>query len=256
MPVIGTEFFITGAYFIDVEKVNINGEYDILADNLRVAASNDTIYMKLPTEPTAPGVITVTAAGGNSNDTKMFYPKEYVILDYDNVGSYSWGEGKVIEGDGQNPPYKTTGKAGGIIEKNVSGPSYWFGNLVNNIEATDMIGDILQVSDLAVRFECFVTYPLLTIQLEVSFNDELGSFPGYVPVSMTTAKTETGQWMTCEIPLSSLASGAQTYGDIKAKIKEFRIFSKNPASEPVPNYEIFFDNFRIMPKNGYFIVIQ
>lgn len=256
MPVIGTEFYIVGAYFINVEKININGEYDILAEDLRVVQSSDTIYMKLPSEPAKSGIITITAAGGNSDDTKLFYPKEYVILDYDNVGSYSWGEGKVIEGDGENPPYITTGKAGGIIEENVSGWNFWFGNLVNNIEYTDFLSDNILISNLTIRFECFVAYPLSTIQLEVSLGDDLGSFPGYVPTSMKSGKTEIGRWMTCEIPLFSLASGVQSYGDIKAKLKELEIHSKNPEADLVPKYEIFFDNFRIAPKNGYILFVK
>lgn len=251
MPIVGVEFFITGTYFVDVEKVNINGEYDILADDLRVSATNDTIYLKLPSEPAVSGAITITAAGGDTNDNKMFYPIEYVMLDYDKVGGYSWGEGKVIEGNGQNPPYITTGKAGGIIEENVGSWIYWFGNLINYTEYTNYIADNVQVSGLAVRFECFVAYPLETIIFQIGFGNHWTAIDGYVPKSMKTGKTEIGKWMSCEIPLSELALGAQRYADVKAMNKELGIRSLNPADNPMAKYEIFFDNFRIVPRNGY-----
>lgn len=254
MPVVGADFFITGKYFVHVEKVNINGEYDIPANNLRVSETNDTIYLKLPAAPVSSGVITVTAAGGNSKDRKLFYPIEDVILDYDKVGSFNWGEGKVIEGDGIHAPFVTTGKAGGIVETNIGAWNYWFGNLINFIQFTDNIAENLPVTDLSVRFECFVTYPLETISLEVMFAGDWDHFlTGYVPKSMVTGTTETGQWMTCEIPLSDLVVDAKTYGDVKAMGAEMGFFSKN-LGDGVANYEIYFDNIRIAFKNNFILL--
>lgn len=247
MPIIGAEFYITGDYFIDVKKVNINGEYDILAENLRVAETNDTIYMKLLSEPKASGKITITAAGGDSDNDKLFYPKEYVIANFDDVGSLSWA-GSIFEGDGENPPYTTTGKAGGVIETNVSGPNYWFGNVLANVQFGNAISGSTPVSDLVLRFECFITYPLQTISYQVMFGGDWDNAPSnYVPKSIASGKTEIGEWMTCQIPISMIAVKATSYNDIKAMGTEVGFFSKN-GDEAVPNYEVYFDNIRIVKK--------
>lgn len=247
MPVVGAEFFITGDYFIGVEKVNINGEYDILANDLRVAETNDTIYLKLPAEPSKSGIITVTAAGGNSNDDKLFYPTDYVIVNFDDVGSLSWA-GSIYEGDGTNPPFVTTGKAGGVAETNVSAPNWWFGNVLANIQFRDALPGSTPVSDLVVRYECFVTYPLQTISYQVMFGGDWDNAPsGIVPKSITSGKTEVGKWMTCQIPLSMIAVNATTYNDIKAMGTEMGFFAKN-GDEPVEKYEVVFDNIRIVKK--------
>ncbi len=247
MPVIGAEFFITGTYFIDVEKVNINGEYDILEADLRVAASNDTIFMKLPKEPAASGKITVTAAGGDSDDDKVFYPKENVIANFDDIGSLSWA-GSLYEGDGEKAPYFTTGKAGGVIEKNVGAGNGWFGNVLANIQFNDAIEGTTPVADLMVRYECFITYPLQTISFQVMFGGDWDNAPGgIVPKSIASGKTEIGEWMSCQIPLSMLAVNATTYNDIKALGAEMGFFSKN-GDKAVEIYEVYFDNIRIIKK--------
>lgn len=247
MPIIGAEFFITGDYFIGVKKVNINGEYDILAENLRVAESNDTIYMKLPSEPASSGNITVTAAGGDSDDNKLFYPKEYLIANFDDVGSLSWA-GSLFKGDEQNPPYITTGNAAGVVEEKVGTHNYWFGNVLANIQFSNAIAGSTPVSNLVLRFECFITYPLQTISYQVMFGGDWDNAPSnYVPKSIASGKTEIGQWMTCQIPLSMVAVKAASYNDIKAMGTEVGFFSKN-SDEAVPKYEVYFDNIRIVNK--------
>ena len=247
MPIIGTEFFITGTYFIGVEKVNINGEYDILADDLKVSATLDTIYLKLPSEPTASGNITITTAGGTVTGDDIFYPLEYVIANFDDIGSLSWA-GSIYTGDGLNPPYITTGKAGGLIETDVAAHNGWFGNLLTNIEFSNAIPGSTSVSNLVVKFEYFIPYELQTIKYEVMFGGDWGSsLKDYVPKSVASKKTETGKWISCEIPLSSVAGSASSYSDIKLKSTEMGFFSKNGA-EDVPRYEAYFDNIRIMIK--------
>ncbi len=251
MPVRGAEFFITGTYFVGVQNVNINGEIDIPVADLRVSSSVDTIYMKLPTLPTRSGVITVTTGGGNSDSDKVFYPIENLIIDWDNVGGYSWGEGKVfpaIDGVSDTPPYTTSGNAGAIMEVNVGGSNWWFGNLVNWVQFPEVIADNVPVADLVVRFECFVAYSMFDINYSWKLiGTEVGN---YVPRSRLNSKTEIGRWMTCEMPLSEFANpkGVATWGEVKALgDAEMAFYSKNPGV-PVPQYENFFDNMRIVPK--------
>lgn len=250
MPVIGADFFIAGAYFIDVEKVNINGEYDILAEDLRVSETNDTIYLKLPSEPAASGKITVTAAGGDSKEDNLFYPSEYVILNYDGVGSYSWGaDAGTFTGNGTNPPYVTTGNAGGVVTSNVVGwQGWWFGVLANGISYTTAIAGSTPSADLVMKFECFISYPIQAITFQVKFGNGENVLNGYVPKSITGKKTEIGKWMSCEIPIATLAPDAAQYSNVKALGNDLTFQSIGADDVNVPQYEVYFDNFRIVRK--------
>lgn len=247
MPIIGSEFFITGNYFINVVKVNINGEYDI--EDFNVSESNDTIYLKLPIAPAASGNITVSAAGGEFKGNQLFYPEEYVIANFDNIGSLSW-TGSLYQGNGIKAPFVTTGNAGGTVEKNVGSWNGWFGNVLANTNYRDAISNDTPVSGLMLAFECFLTYPLSTINYQVMFGGDWdNALSGYVPKSIASGKTEVGRWMSCEIPLSMLAVKANKYSEIKSMNTEVGFFSKN-GSEAVPFYEAYFDNIRIVPKTA------
>ena len=250
MPIIGSEFFIVGKNYIQVKSVNINGEFDVSASDLRVSDTRDTIYVTLPNAPTKSGHITVTAAGGDSNnDAITFYPIENVVLNYDGIGYKSWGASEVIvTGDGQKAPFVTTGNAGGFVEKNVGGWNYWMGSIDNGLVYTNAVSDDTPVSDLVLRFECFVAYPMYNITMEVLFGGDWNNkFTGYVPKSIITKNTEVGKWMTCQIPLSSLVvSSITNYGQVKSLGTEQGFLSKNASEVAVPNYEVYFDNLRIV----------
>lgn len=250
MPIVGDEFFITGRYFIKVSNVNINGEIDIPASELRVSETNDTLYMKLPKAPSKSGYVTVTSSGGQATDDKLFYPLEYVIADLDNVGSMSW-TGSLFTGDGEHFPMVTTGNAAGIHEENCGGWNWWFGNILINAQYHSAIPDDTSVSELVYRFELFLSYGY-------PFDDGLGfniifadkgwdAMGGYVPKSIVTKNTEKGKWMTCEIPVSMLTNCAN-YGGIRSSSTEIGLAPKNTGGTSIPVFEVFCDNFRILKK--------
>lgn len=84
--------------------------------------------------------------------------------------------------------------------------------------------------------------------MEVLFGGDWNNkFTGYVPKSIITKNTEVGKWMTCQIPLSSLVvSSITNYGQVKSLGTEQGFFSKNASDVAVPNYEVYFDNLRIV----------
>lgn len=91
MPVVGSTVTITGQNFIEVSRVNINGEFDIPVGDITTSNTFDEISFVLPQAPTQSGHISVTAIGGTVESAEIFYPLENVILNYDGIGSHVWG---------------------------------------------------------------------------------------------------------------------------------------------------------------------
>lgn len=249
MPIIGDQAFITGANFINVTKLNINGEFDVPGKDLMVAKSQDTIYYRLPKTPTKSGTITVHAAGGQSNSTKLFYPIENLVLNWDEIGHYEWGDNNMpVMADGTKPPYFTTGTAYRIFGS-PGAWQYWWGNLsnkgsyptINTIPANTPIGN------LVLRFECFVNEPLATATFDLQLKgngDKMVS--DYVPRDRNSNKTNLGKWMTCDILFNRFTTVAD-YGRFAAiASSELGIFTKNKADNANVKVDIYFDNFRII----------
>ncbi|OOG19228.1 hypothetical protein BWD42_04590 [Sphingobacterium sp. CZ-UAM] len=249
MPIIGDQAFITGNNFIDVSKLTINGEFDIAGEDLIVAKTQDTIYYRLPKAPTKSGTVTVHAAGGQSNSTLLFYPVQNLVLDWDKVGSYDWGDNNMaVTADGSKPPFFSTGTAYRIFGS-PGAWQYWWGNLANKAvyPAVNTIPANTPIGNLVLRFECFVNEPLATatfdMQLKGNWDKMLSD---YVPRDRNTNKTSLGKWMTCDIALNRFTSVAD-YGSFAAiASSELGIFTKNKADNANVKVDIYFDNFRII----------
>ena len=100
MPVVGSTVTITGQNFIEVSRVNINGEFDIPVGDITTSNTFDEISFVLPQAPTQSGHISVTAIGGTVESAEIFYPLENVILNYDGIGSHVWGDCSFVVADG------------------------------------------------------------------------------------------------------------------------------------------------------------
>lgn len=249
MPIIGDQAFITGNNFIDVTKLNINGEFDISSENLIVSKSQDTIYYRLPKVPTKSGTITIYAAGGQSKSTLLFYHLQHLVLDWDNIGSYAWGDNNMpVTADGSKPPFFTTGTAYRIFGT-PGAWQYWWGNLSNkgSYPSVNAIPAHTPIGSLVLRFECFVNEPLATATFDLqlkSNSDKMVS--DYVPRDRNSNKTNIGKWMTCDIPLNRFTTAAD-YGNFAAiASSELGIFTKNKADNANVKVDIYFDNFRII----------
>lgn len=249
MPVVGSEVYITGSNFMAVTSVNVNDQYTILATDLTVSESFDTIRFVMPKVPTKSGKISVVTLGGVAEIKEPFYPLLNVILDYDSKGKYSWGNNtESVVASSSEAPFVSTGTCYAIKGK-PGAWQYWWGNAVNNTElpATDVIPGTTPVEDLELRFECYVSYPLDNVIFEYvlcgDFDHKYGDF---VPTDRMTGTTTLGRWFTCSTPISKFTASSVYQELLDRNNNELGLYTKNPSENANTVVEMFFDNFRIV----------
>lgn len=249
MPVVGSTVTITGQNLIEVSRVNINDEFDIPVEDITTSDTFDEISFILPQAPTQSGHISVTALGGTVETIEIFYPVENVILNYDGIGSHVWGDCSFVVADGSSAPYVSTGTCLGITGT-VSASNYWWKQSYSNAQwvNTNVIPGNTPIGDLKLQFECFVkevfTGPVFQIAMCENFDAALS---GYVPVSSFTRKTETGKWMQCSVPLSSVVADATYQEFLNRNSAHIGVYATNPGGSEA-TIEVYFDNFRIVRK--------
>ena len=248
MPMPGTEVTIVGKNFINVSKVNINGEFDIPKEDLEVSEAMNAITFTMPEAPENSGKISVATIGGTA-ELEGFYPREHIVLDFDNRGSRSWGDNSdTWTTDGTTDPFIADRNYSGI-KGTISANNSWWGQIVTTTfwPGNDIIPDNTPISELELQFECYVTKlfdgPVLEIQIGGNFDTSLKD---YVPVSSFTGKTETAEWMQCSIPLESLVAEA-TWKEFTSRVNELGIYVRNPSNKNDVYVEFYVDNFRIVP---------
>ncbi|WP_195654427.1 glycan-binding surface protein [Bacteroides sp. 1001136B_160425_E2] len=249
MPVVGSMVTITGQNFIQVSNVNVNGEFDIPVADITVSDAFDELSFVLPQAPTHSGKISVTTGGGTGELSAVFYPVENVILNYDGIGSHVWGDCSFVVADGSSAPYVSTGTCLGITGT-VSAYNYWWKQSYSNAQwvNTNVLPGNTPIGDLKLQFECFVkevfTGPVFQIAMCENFDAALS---GYVPVSSFTGKTETGKWMQCSVPLSSVVADATYQEFLNRNSAHIGVYATNPGGSEA-TIEVYFDNFRIVRK--------
>ncbi len=250
MPIPGSEVTIMGQNFIDVSNININGEIDVPAEAIKVSAAFDEITFTMPQAPSQSGHISVTAIGGTSESEFVFYPLENLIVDFDGIGSYSWGDfNRPVVADGSAAPFVSSGICYALIGQ-ASAYNYWWGQIVNNAQwvSTDVIPGSTPISDIELQFECYVGKDYNGAVLQFAMCNDFGySCTGYKPVSAFTGKTEIGQWMQCSIPLSSIVADDTYQNLLNHGDTHFGVYMTNPSENP-NDIELYFDNFRLVKK--------
>lgn len=257
MPVVGSEVTITGQNFINVSSININGEFDIPGENVTISETFDELTFIMPQAPTQSGHISITAIGGTTEmDNTVFYPVENVVLDYDGIGSFNWGnEISPLMADGSAAPYTSTGYCAGINGTLDINGQWWWQQFINtaNWVSTDIIPDYTPIADLELQYECYLGTPMEGPVIEVTMGHPNGNgnftLTNYVPVNDFTGESETGKWMQCSIPLTSLVQES-TWGDFVANsdpTDNLDFYINYPSFAGNVNVEIYVDNFRIVP---------
>lgn len=249
MPVVGSRVTITGQNFIQVANINVNGEFDIPAADITVSEAFDELSFILPQAPTHSGRISLTTGGGTGELSTVFYPLENVILDYDGIGSHSWGDNShSVQADGNSAPFVSSGNCYGIVGT-ISAWNYWWGQCVDNARWPTAISGGTAVSELELQFECFVkdvlTGPVLQVVLGSNWDFNL---TGYVPVNAFTGGKEAGKWMQCTIPLSSVVAESTWQEFLNRGSSEIGLYVTNPTGNENVNVAVYFDNFRIVRK--------
>lgn len=259
MPVVGSEVTITGQNFIDVSNINLNGEIDIPGENVTVSESFDELTFIMPQAPSHSGHISITSMGGTAEMEDLFYPIENMIVDYDGIGSFSWGTEPPFIADGANPPYISTGNCIGAKGTIDSSNLYWWKQFINTAKwpSTDVIPSYTQISELELQFECYLELPMDGPVIQISMGHPNGTDTGgnpyftlenYVPINSFTEESETGKWMQCCIPLTKLVE-EKTWGEfLNNKISdELNFYINYPGLTKATNIEIYVDNIRIIP---------
>lgn len=249
MPVVGSEVTITGQNFISLTNIDVNGEFTIPAEDITVSEAFDELTFVMPQAPTQSGTLTVNAAGGAAELPGTFYPVENVVLDFDNVGSFSWGDGSgVFTADGSAPPFVSTGNFTSITGT-ISAWNYWWHQSVNNaVYTTDAIAGGTPIADLELQFECYIEEPYEgpVVQIQMGGNFDY-SLTNYVPVSAFSGEMETGHWMQVSVPLSQIVAESTWQEFINRGSSDLGVYYTNPTDFADVYIGMHMDNFRVVP---------
>lgn len=249
MPITGTTVTVLGQNFMNIASITM-GNRSVDLSTVTVSEANDMLTFTMPRTPHGTCTLAITTMGGTA-EVIGFYPLENVVLNYDNIGEFSWGgQAAPITTDGSAAPFFSDGKCY-CISGELSAWNYWWGQLQNtavwNID-TAFLSAATPTSELSLQFECFVALeygegPVFRIYLK---GNEAHNYTDYRPVSDFTGKTEIGQWMQCSIPLSALVDET-TWGEFQNRnAEELALQMTNPSSNGPYNIEIYFDNFRVV----------
>ena len=247
MPVVGSEVTITGQNFIALTNIDVNGEFTIPAEDIEVSAAFDELTFIMPEAPTQSGTLSVNTVGGTA-EIAGFYPVEYVVLDYDNVGAFSWGEGAgLYTADGTQPPFVGTGSFSGFT--GTASQSWWWIQVVSNaVYTTNVIPGSTSVSDLELQFECYIQQSYEGPMMQIAMGGDTDySLKDYVPVSAFTGEMETGHWMQVSVPLSSIVVNNTWQEFVDRGNSELGIYMTYPTAGEEMTVTMFFDNFRVVP---------
>ena len=257
MPVVGSEVTITGQNFMNVTQIDINGEFTISGEDVEVSEAFDELTFIMPQAPAHSGTLSVSTVGGTAELAGKFYPIENVVLDYDEIGSFSWGGDNAPSGapsvaDPTLPPYVSTGNMIGIKATVTTSNQWWFGPIVNNAQwvTTDIIPGSTSISNLEFQFECYIAQeyegPVMQITLGCD-NNAAYTLKDYVPTSAFTGEMEIGHWMQVSIPMDSIVDSATWQDFLNLNNANLGIYLSWPTCSGEELVEFYVDNFRIVP---------
>ncbi len=189
---------------------------------------------------------------GGTAEVPGFYPLENIVLNYDNIGWFSWGGQAVpVTADGTAAPFFSDGKCysilGGAFQHGITGGANC---------RTVPYGALTQPSCLPIHrlpnWLCSSNASWQWNMAKVLYSrmylkgNEAHNYTNYRPVSDFTGKTEVGQWMQCSIPLSELVDET-TWGEFQKRDgDELALQMTNPSENGPYNIEMYFDNFRVV----------
>jgi len=265
---------ISGLYYIDVERVDINnGEIIILPEDME-ELTREKIVFTMPAKPSKSGTLRIHAMNG-IGVLNNFYPYENLLTDYDEVGKYEPWSGNVYftEADPGEPPYSSDGQFARI--KGDFGATWWDGAICmfknadqteNIFPSFDKIPANTPASDVYLAYECYnrfsfvgapavVRYELLDgndknsqyFNYQWDFGAQEVAHPGYDGIALYN------QWYTVMVPLNKFdgfKEGA-LYSDIVARkfnMLHFVVINPQGLGGQPHEIDIFFDNVRFISK--------
>ena len=110
MPITGTTVTVLGQNFMDIASITM-GNRSVDLSTVTISEANDVLTFTMPRPPQGTCSLAITTMGGTA-EVPGFYPLENIVLNYDDIGSFSWGGfATAITADGSVPPTSPTGNA-------------------------------------------------------------------------------------------------------------------------------------------------
>ncbi len=110
MPITGTTVTVLGQNFMDIASITM-GNRSVDLSTVTISEANDVLTFTMPRPPQGTCSLAITTMGGTA-EVPGFYPLENIVLNYDDIGSFSWGGfATAITADGSVLPTSRTGNA-------------------------------------------------------------------------------------------------------------------------------------------------
>lgn len=249
MPIVGSTVKIDGEGFVGILSISIgNNEVVIPASDITISEEETHLEFVMPQAPEKGGTLTIQTIAGS--DVIPFYETIHVLADMDGKGGQDWGGAVAVEGDGENPPYVTTGVCLGIdADFNLDEPYWWnAGRLAfNGIVLPSDISSTTDLSKLELRYEGYYAQRFVNVNFKFEFWPEQRI--DYQPQSIYTGDLIEGEWATYSIPFQSFVSNASNYGELMDNLAETgatAIFHPESNTSGVPEHvQFYIDNVRI-----------
>lgn len=88
MPITGTTVTVLGQNFMDIASITM-GNRSVDLSTVTVSEANDMLTFTMPRAPQGTCSLAITTMGGTA-EVPGFYPLENIVLNYDNIGWFSW----------------------------------------------------------------------------------------------------------------------------------------------------------------------
>ena len=248
MPIVGSTVKIDGEGFVGILSINI-GNNEIVIPTSDITISEDETHLEfiMPQAPEKGGTLTIQTIAGS--DVIPFYETDHILADMDGKGGQDWGGAVTVEGDGENPPYITTGNCLGIdADFNMDEPYWWnAGRLAfNGIVLPSDIASTTDLSKLELRYEGYYAQKFVNVNFKFEFWPEQRI--DYQPQSVYTGDLIEGEWATYSIPFQSFVSNAANYGELTDNLTDGAtvIFHPESNTSGIPEHvQFYIDNVRI-----------
>lgn len=250
MPIVGSKVKIYGNGFIGVISIGIgDNEINIPVSDTKISDDGTYIEFTMPEIPEKGGKLVVRTIAGESSIP--FYDNSTLMFDLDERGGLNWGGATEVTGNGQTPPYVTSGKCAGVNATCPAGTTWWYeGRMaLKDFVIPTSIPDETPISQLELRFEGYFMCKFLYTKFEVCFWEN-GIYLDYKPKSTFNNDIILNEWATYYIPISQVAGGANTYKELVDMMSwpELTLHAVSNSSDKDEDIQFYVDNVRLYVK--------
>jgi hypothetical protein len=253
----GTENFVVGQYFFDIEKVLV-GEQEV-----EILAKSDNVIRFVMPASVGEDRVTVVGAGGTAVSAFRLNETEGNMINFD-IPATGWGS-DVCWGDAEriNPENSEIEPVAGRytrIKQNDLAATGYQGDWVVSTCWFDFGLEAAPASEKIFRFEAYIGEPWKAGFYNINIGTESGESFRYEwkpwdADGLRESGIKTNGWMTFAIPASSFrkfandvyVNPAVTIPDV-SKIRDLQIMFSNgaPNAQKIPVHYVALDNFRMV----------